>query len=152
MTRVMAIKVPGSCFCKAVRFTVELPTLFCAHCHCSMCRRSHGAGYVTWIGIPVERFEIVQGEKDLVAFSSSDHGTRRFCGVCGSTLFCDSTRHPEYTDIVLANLDAEIDRPPGEHVFFSDRVGWVKVDDDLPKLGGPTGIKPLPDPSSGTKK
>ena len=69
-----------------------------------MCRRSHGAGYVTWIGIPIERLDIEQGEKELVAFRSSDHGTRRFCGICGSTLFCDSTHHPEYTDIVLANL------------------------------------------------
>ncbi len=117
-----------------------------------MCRRSHGAGFVTWIGVPAPQLEVTQGEKELVMFRSSDHGTRSFCRTCGSTLFCDSTRHPEYRDVVLANLDEEIDRQPEEHVFFSDHVSWVAVDDDLPKLGGSTGVEPLSDPPSDTKK
>ena len=41
-------KVEGGCLCGAVRFSLELPSKWCAHCHCSMCRRAHGAGYVTW--------------------------------------------------------------------------------------------------------
>src|SRR5262245_1350168 len=45
-------QVQGGCLCGAVRFTVTLPTLFCGHCHCSMCRRNHGAAYVTWIALP----------------------------------------------------------------------------------------------------
>ena len=28
--------VTGSCFCGAVKFEIELPTLFCGHCHCSI--------------------------------------------------------------------------------------------------------------------
>ena len=31
-----AQRVPGACLCGAVRFTITLPTLFCAHCHCTM--------------------------------------------------------------------------------------------------------------------
>ena len=37
-------KVTGGCFCGAVGFTLALPSKWCAHCHCSMCRRVHGAG------------------------------------------------------------------------------------------------------------
>jgi hypothetical protein len=140
----MATTVNGSCLCGTVRFAVELPTLFCAHCHCSMCRRSHGAGYVTWIGVAREQFAVTAGDDRLVRYMSSEHGIRSFCGLCGSSLLCESTHHPERVDVVLANLDGEIDHKPQMHVFFSDRASWVEVNDDLLKLGGPDGIRPLP--------
>jgi hypothetical protein len=57
----MGETVSGGCLCGAVRFRVELPTLFCAHCHCSMCRRNHGAAYVTWFGIARERLAVEAG-------------------------------------------------------------------------------------------
>lgn len=134
----------GGCFCGAVRFQATAPTRFCGHCHCSMCRRVHGAGYVTWVVVPNAQFTLLAGGDRLVHFRSSDHGTRSFCGACGSTLFCASTHHPDQIDIVLANFDAAIDRPPQAHIFFDDRAGWVHVGDDLPRLGGVSGLEPLP--------
>ena len=136
----------GRCFCGAVQFQATPPTLFCAHCHCTMCQRSHGAGYVTWIAVPRTRFALVGGADALVQHKSSDHGTRSFCGTCGSSLFCESTRHPDQVDSVLANVDGPIDREPQLHVFWSDRAPWVRVGDELPKLGGETGEEPIDDP------
>jgi hypothetical protein len=114
-----------------------MPTLFCGHCHCSMCRRAHGAGYVTWLAIPRGQFRLDAGEERLVRFRSSHHGTRSFCGRCGSTLFCETTHHPDVVDIVLANMNDPIDRPPQAHFYFDDRVDWVCVEDGLPRFGGP---------------
>lgn len=136
--------VRGSCFCGAVAFEVTLPTLFCGHCHCSMCRRIHGAGYVTWIGVKDAQFRFVSGEDKLTVYQSSDHGRRSFCQVCGSTMFCISSHQPDVIDIVLANLHAPIDREPQAHYYFSDRVGWVPLGDELPRFGGETGNEPLP--------
>ena len=136
--------VTGSCFCGTIRFTVRPPTRFCGHCHCSMCRRNHGAAYVTWFVVPYEQFTLDAGEGDLVRFKSSDHGTRSFCGRCGSSLFCESTHHPDVIDIVLANMHGPLDRRPESHFYFSDRVDWVPLEDDLPRLGGTTGMEPLP--------
>lgn len=138
----VAETVSGSCFCGAVRFRIALPTLFCGHCHCSMCRRLHGAGFVTWIAVPPERFTLEAGEGDLVRFASSDHGRRSFCARCGSSLLCESSRHPDRIDVVLANLHGPIDREPQLHVYFDDRADWVTVSDDLPRLGGDTGMEP----------
>ena len=135
--------IPGACFCRAVRFEIEPPALFCAHCHCSMCRRNHGAGYVTWIGVPYARFRLVAGEEQLVRRRSSDHGTRSFCGVCGSSLFCESTMHPDYLDIVLANIEGDLGITPQAHFYFDDRADWVRLGDDLPRFGGKTGTEPL---------
>ena len=135
--------VDGACYCGNVRFTVRFPTLFCGHCHCSICRRSHGAGFVTWFVVSREQFSFRSGESDLVRFQSSEHGTRSFCGRCGSTLFCESTKQPDFIDIVLANMEGAIDRTPEAHVYYDDRARWVKVTDNLPRLGGATGLEPL---------
>jgi hypothetical protein len=136
--------VGGSCLCGAVRFSVRVPTLWCAHCHCTMCQREHGAGYVTWFGAARAGFSLDAGAEHLVRYRSSAHGTRSFCGRCGSSLLCESTTHPDQVDVVLANMHAPIDRRPEMHVYFSDRAPWIDVRDDLPRLGGPTGMEPIP--------
>jgi len=133
----------GSCLCGSVRFEATAPTLFCAHCHCTLCRRSHGAGYVTWFAVPREGFRLAGGADVLRVHRSSDHGRRSFCGQCGSTLFCESTHHPGRIDIVLANMHGPIDRDPQLHVYFSDRAPWVRVGDSLPRLGGASGLEPI---------
>ncbi len=135
--------VMGSCLCGAIRFAARMPSLFCGHCHCTMCQRNHGAAYVTWFAVPREQFSLEAGEDDLVSHGSSDHGTRSFCRRCGSSLFCESTHHPEKIDIVLANMEGVIDRAPQLHAYFDDRADWVVVDDGLPRLGGKTGLEPI---------
>jgi len=134
--------VNGGCLCGAVRFAVTLPTLFCGHCHCSMCRRNHGAAYVTWIAVPRSQVAIDSGGDQLTRYESSEHGSRSFCSRCGTSLFCVSSRHPEIIDIPLANVHGPIDRLPESHLYFDDRASWTIVGDDLPRLGGPTGLEP----------
>ncbi len=133
--------VTGSCFCGAVKFEIELPTLFCGHCHCSMCRRPHGASFVTWTGVPPERFRITAREQDIARFGSSEKGTRSFCRNCGSQMFCQS--EPEVIDIALAALHGKIDRSPEAHYYYDSRADWTMVNDDLPKFGGESGMEPL---------
>lgn len=79
----------------------------------------------------------------LMRFESSEHGARSFCGRCGSSLFCESTQHPDQIDIVLANMKQPIDRPPQVHVYFDDRAEWTQVNDGLPQLGGVSGMEPV---------
>ena len=84
--------VTGNCLCGSVGFTVNLPSKWCAHCHCSMCRRAHGAGYVTWVGFEEKQFNITSGADVLTWFSSSTGAQRGFCSTCGSTVFFRSQR------------------------------------------------------------
>lgn len=135
--------VPGSCFCGAVRFRVEMPTSACVHCHCSMCRRIHGSAYVTWIEVERPRLSFEHGEDRLHWYDSSNHGRRSFCRDCGSAIFCEIAERPEHIDIVLANLDGPVDREPQLHIFWDDRAPWTVVGDELPRLGGETGMKPV---------
>ena len=129
-------RAEGSCLCGDVHFTVELPTRACVHCHCSMCRRNHGAGYVTWFVVPRAQFSYAEGCAEPLRYDSSEHGHRSFCGRCGTSLFCESTRHPDEIDIVLACMNGPIDRAPQLHIYWDDRIDWLPADEELPKLEG----------------
>ncbi len=134
----------GSCLCGVIRFTTILPSLVCAHCHCSMCRRNHGAGYVTWFAVPRAQLVIDSRREELSRYASSEHGSRSFCRRCGSSLFCESSLHPERVDIALGAMLEPIDREPQLHTHFDSRADWVAIDDELPRLGGKSGLEPLP--------
>jgi len=135
--------IRGRCLCGAVLFEIVPPTKWCANCHCSMCRRAHGAAFVTWIGVAEERFRIVEGADALIEYRSSEHGRRYFCRHCGSTLLFRGDRWPDEVHVARANVEGEIDRPIQAHAYFDDRAHWCDVSDDLPRLGGPNGNEPL---------
>lgn len=124
----------GSCLCGGVGFQARGETKWCAHCHCRMCQKAHGAGYVTWVGVANENFTLVGDPGTLVWFESSAQGQRGFCSRCGSSLFFRSTRWPGETHITLANFDGPIDRQPQANVFFDSHVEWMPVDKDLPSI------------------
>lgn len=133
----------GRCLCEGIRFEVDPPTKWCAHCHCSLCRRAHGAAFVTWFGAAVERFRIARGEELLRWYRSTPGARRGFCSECGSTLFFEGDRWPGEIHIALAHMEGPIDRDPSAHVFFDSGVGWIHLDDGLPRLGGPSGNEPV---------
>ncbi len=133
----------GRCLCGAVRFEILPPTKWCAHCHCSLCRRAHGAAFVTWFGVERTQFAMTSGEEQLVWFHSSPPARRGFCGRCGSTLFFESERWPDEIHIALAHMEGPIDRAPAAHVFYDTHVDWFEVSDDLRRLGGPNGNEEL---------
>jgi hypothetical protein len=127
--------VRGACLCGAVQYEITLPTSTCAHCHCTMCQRANSAGYVTWVILPSTQLRMISGLDKLTRYQSSDHAARKFCSVCGSHLFGESTRTPGLAYLFLANLQGEIDRAPEFHSSFSARAPWIEVPEDgLPRL------------------
>ena len=133
----------GGCLCGAVRFEVTPPTKWCAHCHCSLCRRAHGAAFVTWVGVEKANFELVSGGGEISWYQSTPEARRGFCTACGSTLLFEGERWSDEVHIALAAMDGPIDRSPQAHVFYDAHVDWVELGDDLRRLGGPTGTEPL---------
>ena len=63
-------RVEGGCLCGAVRYSIGLPPLWVAHCHCSMCRRAQGAGFVTWVGASETCFVLQSGTEALARYQS----------------------------------------------------------------------------------
>ncbi len=127
----------GACLCGAVSFEIEAPSLWVAHCHCSQCRRAHGAAFVTWVGAAAERFRLTAGEELLSWHASSADSRRGFCRRCGSTMLFQSERWPLEMHVVRANIDGEIDRDPQAHVYSDTAVDWVHLGDSLPRKQAP---------------
>lgn len=126
----------GGCLCGAVRYRFGLPPLWVAHCHCSMCRRAQGAGFVTWVGTSGAHFELLGSAGTLRTYRSSPAATRSFCGACGTPLFFESTRWPGELHITLASVDpavAGLLQAQG-HVHWASRVPWIgEIHDGLPR-------------------
>ena len=129
----------GGCLCGAVRFRIALPPRWVAHCHCSMCRRAHGAGFVTWAGVARESFALESGAALLTRFRSSAQATRSFCSRCGSTLFFESGHWPDEIHVTLANLDSAEGLEPQAHAYWSSRAPWAlaSADDGLSRVDPP---------------
>lgn len=133
----------GRCLCGAVRFTLTPPTAFHSHCHCRSCRLAHGAPYVTWTAVPVERFALDAGAEALRWYRSSATIEWGFCGVCGSSMLyrAVATGHPEAPDpgrvyVAAASLVDPMDRPPAAHVSFEERLPHTVPGDGLPRYRG----------------
>ena len=125
--------VRGACLCGAITFVAQLPSLWCAHCHCSQCQRFHGAPVVTWVGFAAEGFRLTTGEHSLRWYASTAPAQRGFCGECGSSLFFRSTKWPDEMHVSLANIHGQLDRQPEGHVHYGSHVSWLQLADDLPR-------------------
>ena len=124
--------VTGSCFCGAVRFRIEMPTLGCAHCHCTMCRKHTGHFLV---GVNVKREDLtIHGEESVGWYRSSPEVRRGFCKVCGSTLFWDAQKPGyEYISIAMGVFDGCTGLRMRGHIFVGDKGDYYEIDDGLPQ-------------------
>lgn len=121
----------GGCQCGAVRFSYEGPSLWCAHCHCTQCQRTHGAPLVTWVGVAEERFHLERGG-GLRWYHSSAAAERGFCSTCGSPLFFRAERFPGEIHVARSAIEGDIDLAPSAHVYGDTRPDWFPFQDALP--------------------
>ena len=125
----------GACQCGAISFETKGTALFCSHCHCNYCRKSHGSAFVTWVGYLQERVTIsVHEQASLSWFESSAFSQRGFCNRCGSRLFFKSSLCKGELHIARACFNEEIDTLPEQHDFFDQTQGWARPDADIPKV------------------
>lgn len=125
--------VQGECLCGGVRYQVDRIGSRMAHCHCSMCRKFHGAAYATFGEAKQEAFRWLQGETLLQSYRAPNGTLRTFCSRCGSSLtFAPANDSGELVQFSLGTL---IDPPmlsPDAHIFVGSRAPWDRITDSLP--------------------
>ena len=130
-------KLSGGCQCGAVRYTIYAPANVTEHCHCSICRKCHGAIFVTLSAVPLDKLTIDQGADNLATFDSSPKVHRRFCKTCGCHLFEYADDLPDVVFLSTGTLDGGAD--PGHpkenemHIFVGSKVPWYEITDNLPQ-------------------
>jgi hypothetical protein len=123
----------GSCLCGKVRYQAEGELTDMHHCHCSMCRKQHGAAFSTFGAVPVERFRWTGGEERLRHYRGP-HLRRTFCGTCGSTLTAVDHRWPELVWIAVGTLDDDPGARPLYHLHVDSKATWFTIHDALPRF------------------
>lgn len=122
--------VHGSCLCRSVRWQAAKPFEQMSHCHCSMCRKSHGAPFATYVAADASSFELT-GQEHIARFRASPQSERCFCERCGSSL-------PEVVDgkawMGAGTLDDDPGVRPYAHIFVASKSPWYVIPDDgLPR-------------------
>ena len=115
----------GGCFCGSVRYSFKSSNYPSSNCHCSMCRRTSGAAFLSWMAIPLIAFEYNKGNpKKLI---SSSQGTRDFCQVCEIHLSCLLDEYPKCIYVNICSLDNPQDSRPSGDIYTEDMLDWVKT-------------------------
>lgn len=125
--------VDGRCLCGAVRYRIATSIKFATHCHCSMCRRQHGAAFATYATVGAKHVAVEDPRGSLKRYRSSEHVERSFCGECGSSLFWKDERYPKLLEVSLGTMGTGVDHEPDAHIFVGSRAAWWKITDDLPQ-------------------
>ena len=124
----------GSCLCAAIKFEVDEFAPQTGNCHCTMCRKFHGAAYATIAEAQRRHFRWLCGEDSLKAYTASNGTTRSFCGHCGSSLtFASPHADPDLVEIALGCFDDEVPVKPDAHIFVASGAAWARPDDGLPQ-------------------
>src|SRR6266850_144945 len=76
----------GSCLCGAVRYRIAGRPGEMWHCHCTDCRKSHGAAFSSSVQVDRGNFKLICGDDRLVTYEAKTGTTRSFCGRCGSNV------------------------------------------------------------------
>jgi hypothetical protein len=124
----------GSCLCGAVRYEVAGPFEEVHHCHCSRCRKAHGAAFSTFGRTTKGGLRFLSGEEKVRPFRSSPPVERSFCAECGSNLLFRFDPLPDAVWVAVGTLDDEPSMRPQAHIFVGSKAPWHAITDELPQF------------------
>ena len=119
--------ITGQCLCGAHRFELEPPFELNHHCHCGFCRKHHGAGFVSLVGVPEDRLTWHRGE--TIRYESSPGLVRESCATCGAAMPQKIEGLPMFVPAgFLDDLDAHFDF----RIFAAHKADWDVFGDAVP--------------------
>ncbi len=125
----------GSCLCGEITYQVSGPLLGVLNCHCSMCRKSHGAAFRTRAALRSNDFRWLSGEELLTRYESSKGEFRVFCSICSSNLITEFDADKDWIGFALGTLDDDPGVAPTCHVMVNSKAPWFHITDELKQWG-----------------
>lgn len=110
-------RTTGGCLCGAIRYEIEGPLPPPSACHCTQCRRNHGALGVYTLA-PADRYKI-KGKRNLVWYESSPGIRRGFCRNCGSKLFWERSGSGQL-DVAVGTIDPPTGLKIEKNIYLAD--------------------------------
>jgi hypothetical protein len=119
----------GGCLCGAVRYKAEGEPLNVRVCHCRNCQKAMGSPFLARALFPQDALTVT-GE--TARYSTSEHLDRVFCPRCGTRLFSWRSNGTA-AGVALATFDDRNAFAPSDHIWVSEKMNWVCLDDGLPQ-------------------
>jgi len=127
--------IKGSCLCGAIEYEVEPIPEKIYNCHCSQCRKSHGAAFASQAFAKGETLNFIKGEQFLTEYTGHG-GVRSFCAKCGSRLMNYAPDKTMYLSVALASVDSDYEAKPVAHANVDSKASWHHPSDDIPAYPG----------------
>lgn len=116
--------IEGSCLCGGVRFRYDGEIEEISLCHCSQCRKAHGAPYAAVGPVATERLQFLAGAGLLREYRSSPNKVRVFCSACGSPIFSARDDVPGVRRLRLGAVDTPFECANAFHIHCDSAAGW----------------------------
>ena len=120
----------GRCECGNVRFEISGEIQELSHCHCSQCRRLHGAAFASFATVNRNAFRYLPGKDTITRYNSSTATTRVFCSQCGSAILADVEEDEAWLYIAMSTFLDDPVHPPAYHEFVGSKAAWYEILDD----------------------
>lgn len=124
----------GSCACGGIAYELSDNLSLVNNCHCSICRKVHGAAFGTYGHGKAENFCWLQGEDLITSYQSSPQNLRNFCQVCGSNVPTVSPQ-TNHVRIPIGTLDDDPEIKPEINIFIDSKAPWFEITDSLVQCG-----------------
>lgn len=99
------------------------------HCHCTTCRKAHGAAFSSVAAVQVSDFKFASGEELIKCYNSSPDKKRCFCSNCGSHIYAYREGQSHYI-LRLGTLDDDPGTKPANHIWLSLKAPWYEPEKD----------------------
>ena len=119
----------GGCLCGGIRYEIAGPLFNAGHCHCSMCRRQHGAAFSTYTECDPDNFKWISGDDLVRIYETSPGNGWCFCSMCGSSLA--GTENGKIIWVTLGTVDGDPGTRPASHEFVGSKAQWHEITDEL---------------------
>ena len=127
----MTKRYTGSCLCGQVTFDTTGFSDQVAACHCTMCRKFHGAAFGTLVAVQGLRWN--SGENLLTDYRGANGTVRTFCSNCGSSLaFRVAGADKDRMEIAIACFDEELPVKVDVHIYTGYKAAWYDPPENIP--------------------
>lgn len=126
-------KLTGQCLCGEIAYEINGELGPIVNCHCSLCRRWHGAAFRSRCTVSSRDFKWIKGEEFLSIYPLSETTIYTFCSKCGSNLIALYKDKPDYIGLPIAGLEQDPGNKPIAHIHVASKAPWYEITDDLPQ-------------------
>ena len=131
------MEITGGCLCKSVRYRITAAPITTRVCWCRVCQYlAAGSGTVN-VCFPTNSVSIEGALTDFQSIADSGNVMhRRFCSVCGTSMFSEAEARPHLIFVRAGTLDDAGVAKPSVTIWTSRAPSWACIDPAIQRVEG----------------